>query len=78
MRDFNSTMSKSVIVPVLVNDKYQAINDIASPILFNFKMKTKILKFEIPQRRDPLCLCSVNCQVRHYIKGVYSTSTKKH
>jgi hypothetical protein len=31
VRDFNSTVRKSLTVPVLVNDKYQAMNDIANP-----------------------------------------------
>jgi hypothetical protein len=35
-------------VPVLVNDKCQAKNDTADPIIF--KLKSKILKFKILQR----------------------------
>jgi hypothetical protein len=36
VRDFNLTVKKSLNIPVLVNDIYQAINDTANPILFKF------------------------------------------
>jgi hypothetical protein len=37
VRNFNFTVRKSFIVPVLVNDKYQAMNDTSNPTLFKFK-----------------------------------------
>jgi hypothetical protein len=50
MRDFNSTMKKSLTVPVFVNDKYRAMNDTANHLFKqNLKLKSKILKFKVPQ-----------------------------
>jgi hypothetical protein len=48
-RDFNFTVRKISHCTGLVNDKYQAMNELANPSLFKFKMKTKILKLKILQ-----------------------------